>query len=402
MKPVFEEGFAGVKLPPLTSHDHESLSQNIDIDVKYNLNRRVVMCRHCVMTNQRPRISFDLSGICSACKYWERKESSINWGAREERLRQILDNYRSRDGSFDVIVPSSGGKDSSYVAYMLKNKYNMHPLTVTWAPSVYTEIGYRNFQQHIHNGLDNVCFTASGLVHRRLCRSSLIDMGDPFQPFIYGQVNSPLHAAKAFGIALIMDGENGEAEYGGDDTTENMEGFSESESESYWQSGTPVEDWLNRGYAPEELSFYQPPKEAISVRRLFFSYFHNWKPQSHYYYACQFAGFHPNPIRSEGTYSKYSSLDDAIDPFHYFFGLLKFGIGRATSDAAHEVREGLIQREEALALVNKYDREPPSSRSADLFSEYAGLTRNQLCLAVKKWTNKRIWGNQAPELNFSP
>ncbi len=400
MANVFEEGFSDIILPGLTSTDLESIKQVVDIDAKYSLPRDVKICRKCVMTNQRPRITFDSDGVCTACRYWELKETIIDWKSREEKFRSILNMYRSHDGSFDVIVPSSGGKDSSYVAYILKDVYDMHPLTVTWSPSIYTEIGYRNFQQHIHNGLDNICFTANGLVHRRLCRSALIEMGDPFQPFIYGQVNSPLHAAKAFDIGLIIDGENGETEYGGDDSTADMEGYSNDESESYWLSGTPVENWLDQGYSEKDIQIYQPPRGLVKVRRLFFSYFHNWQPQKHYYYVSSRAGFRSNPHRSEGTFSKYASLDDAIDPFHYYFGLLKFGIGRATSDAAHEIREGLLDRSEGLALVNKYDAESPSSHSTDLFMRYAGLTKDQLDLIQMKWTNDRIWGDNYPRLKF--
>ena len=103
---------------------------------------------------------------------------------------------------------------------LLKFKYGMNPLTLTWAPHVYSDIGYRNLQAHIHSGLDNVTYTPNGIVHRRMTRLASIVMGDPFQPFIYGQSNLPLRVAVDKGISLIMDGENGEAEYGGDPTVE--------------------------------------------------------------------------------------------------------------------------------------------------------------------------------------
>ena len=75
--------------------------------------------------NQRPRIIFDKEGVCSGCRNNELK-SKINWKDRENELKDLLDQYRSKDGSYDVIVPSSGGKDSGYVAHQLKYKYNMN------------------------------------------------------------------------------------------------------------------------------------------------------------------------------------------------------------------------------------------------------------------------------------
>ena len=76
------------------------------------------------------------------------------------------------------------------------------------------------------------------------------------------------------------------------------------------------------------------------------SYFYKWNPQENYYYCVDNTGFKPNNIRSEGTYTRFASLDDKLDGFHYYLMYIKFGIGRATSDAAHEVREGHITREE--------------------------------------------------------
>src|SRR3990172_2350189 len=71
---------------------------------------QVQMCVKCVMTNQRPRITFDAEGVCSACRYWERKASGIDWKVREKELRALFVKNR-RVAAYDVIVPASGGKD---------------------------------------------------------------------------------------------------------------------------------------------------------------------------------------------------------------------------------------------------------------------------------------------------
>ena len=75
-------------------------------------------------------------------------------------LLKLLEKYRRNDGSYDVVVPGSGGKDSSFTAHLLKYKYGMNPLTVTWAPHLYTEIGWKNFTNWMHvGGLDNLLYT---------------------------------------------------------------------------------------------------------------------------------------------------------------------------------------------------------------------------------------------------
>ncbi|MFN5884929.1 MAG: N-acetyl sugar amidotransferase, partial [Bacteroidota bacterium] len=102
------------------------------------LPKEVKFCKKCVVSNQRPRITFDEEGVCSACRYAEEKDNGIDWIAREKELRAVCDKFRSKDGSYDCIVPSSGGKDSGFVAHQLKYEYGMHPLLVTWAPFEYT------------------------------------------------------------------------------------------------------------------------------------------------------------------------------------------------------------------------------------------------------------------------
>ena len=98
---------------------------------KYNLPKEIVFCRKCTMSNQRPRITFNKKGICSACQFNEFKRNKINWGKREEELLRMLDKIRSKTNKHDIIVPCSGGKDGSYVAHQLKFKYGMNPLCVT-------------------------------------------------------------------------------------------------------------------------------------------------------------------------------------------------------------------------------------------------------------------------------
>jgi tRNA(Ile)-lysidine synthase TilS/MesJ len=160
---------------------------NAHPSTKYGLPREVSYCKKCVISNQRPNsaveykhtkdakkatIHFDEEGICDACRFAERKHQTIDWVEREKRLRELCDKHRKHDGSYDCIVPGSGGKDSFYASHILKTKYGMHPLTVTWAPHVYTDWGWKNFQSWIHAGHDNYLMTPNGRVHRLLTRLS--------------------------------------------------------------------------------------------------------------------------------------------------------------------------------------------------------------------------------------
>lgn len=364
---------------------------------RYNLPEEVRFCKKCVMSNQRPRITFDENGVCSACNFAEYKKYKFDWNQREEELVALLDKHRRNDGSYDVLVPCSGGKDAAYIAHELKHKYNMNPLTVTWAPHIYTEIGFQNLHNMIRVGdLANILATPPGLTHRKLTKLSFEVLGDPFQPFIYGQYNFPLKAAIQYNIPLIMYGENGEVEYGGDmkNAFKPTRDYKGDQAKHYFSNLLP-EDFVKYGLKKEDLSPYMPPKEEeldkLGTEIHFYGYYKKWVPQENFYYCVENTGFKPNPVRSEGTYSKYASLDDQLDGYHYYLSFIKFGIGRCTSDAAHEIRDGHITREEGVALVKKFDGEFPQ-KYFQTFLEYCDISEEYFNEVIDSWRSDHIWG----------
>ncbi len=387
----------------------------------YGLPQQVVFCRSCVISNQRPSstiefrhtadetkntIGFGEDGICDACHFHRTKEQAIDWQEREERLVALLDRYRKSDGGYDVVVPGSGGKDSAFTSHVLKHRYGMNPLTVTWAPHLYTDIGWKNFEAWCHvGGHDNILFTPNGKLHRLLTKLAFTNLLHPFQPFIVGQrIIGPLMAAK-FGVELVMYGEN-QAEYGNDpdeNATPTMDRkfFTAQDPRDMILGGVPVKTIIDDyGYSINDFTPYVPPvaedleRKGVAVHYL--GYYLKWDPQECYYYAAENTGFQANSERTPGTYSKYSSIDDKIDMFHYFTTLIKFGIGRATYDAAQEVRNSKITREEAVHLVKKYDQEFPDRYFTE-FLEYVDLAEAEFWEIVDRFRSPHLWektGNQ--------
>lgn len=363
---------------------------------RYNLPSEVKFCKKCTISNQRPRIIFDEEGICSACHYAEFKRSKIDWKKREDELVDLLDKHRRNDGRYDVIVPCSGGKDAAYIAHELKHKYGMNPLTVTWAPHLYTEIGWQNLHEMTRVGdLANVLGTPPGATHRKLTKLAFEILGDPFQPFIYGQTNFPMQIALNFGIPLVMYGENGEVEYGGSmkNAFSPTRDFRTDHKEHYF-SGLGPEDLVKYGISKNDLKPYMAPAnddlEKLGLELHFYGYYKKWIPQENYYYCVENTGFKANPVRSEGTYSKYASLDDKIDGFHYFLAYIKFGLGRCTSDTAHEIRDEHLTREEGVMLVNKFDGEFPE-KYFKTFLEYCDITEDYFFEVIDSWRSPHLW-----------
>jgi N-acetyl sugar amidotransferase len=376
--------------------DEAKNKTKLNIQKFYNLPNEVKHCKLCVTSNQRPRITFDKNGVCSACNFALKKHTVTDWKSREEELLILLDKHRSKNGYWDVVVPCSGGKDSVYVAHILKSKYNMKPLTVTWAPMIYTDVGRRNLQHMIDSGIDNITGTPDGKTHRILTKLSFEMIGDVFQPFIYGQKSFPMQVAINYGIPLVMFGENGEVEYGGD--LKNAEVPTHNVSDDmikHYFSGILPDDFIKYGIKKKNLTFYYPPKEEeakkAGLENHFFSYYKKWVPQENYYYSVENCGFECEPDgRSEGTYSKYASLDDRIAGYHNYLAWIKFGHGRATSDAAHEIRDKHITREEGVALVKKYDGELPKKHFKE-FLNYVDLNEEEFFQIVERFRAEHLW-----------
>jgi len=382
-------------------------------ETKYGLPAEVKFCKKCVISNQRPNsavefkhtkdsqkktIFFDEHGVCDACRFAERKHQQIDWQERERELMALCDRYRSNNGSYDCLVPGSGGKDSFYTAHMLKYKYGMNPLTVTWAPHKYTEWGWRNFQAWIHAGFDNYLMTPNGRIHQLLTRLAVEKLFHPFQPFILGQKNLAPKMSALFNIPLVFYGEN-EAEYGNPiadaaKAKRDLSFFAEQNTDDIYLGGVQVGELVNDfGVRKAELQPYLPlrPDEVskVNMEVHYLGYYLKWHPQSCYYYAVEHGGFEASPERTPGTYSKYNSIDDRIDDFHYYTTGIKFGIGRATYDAAQEIRSGDINREEGVALVKRFDHEFPDRFAQEIF-DYLSIKEKELPQAYSQFEQPQM------------
>ena len=386
---------------------------------RYGLPEKAIFCKRCVMSNQRPAsvpefkhtpdragakyMRIDNEGVCDACRQAEKKEK-IDWKRREEELMRLLDKYRRQDGHYDCLVPGSGGKDSAFQAHVLKYKYGMHPLTVTWPPILYTDYGYQNWRNWIEvGGFDNITFKPNGKVHKLLTKLAIQNLLHPFQTFILGQKNLAPKVAAKYGIPLIFYGEN-EAEYGNplaDNVTSlrDKSYFVMRDMTEVYLAGLSIPALIEKhGLMLNDLMAYLPPpaedmeKAKIDVHYL--GYYLKWTPQEVYYYAVENTGFQARPFRTEGTYSKYNSIDDKIDDLHYYTTWIKFGLGRASYDASQEIRNKHLTREDGIALVRQFDGEMPTRYIRDVM-DYIGMDVDEFVGLCDKFRSPHLWEKQS-------
>ena len=390
------------------------------LETKYGLPEKVVFCKRCVMSNQRPAstaefkhtisskkvtLNIDEEGICDACRQAEIK-NQIDWEKRESELLKLLDKYRRDDGHYDCIVPGSGGKDSAFQAHVLKYKYGMHPLTITWPPILYTDYGYRNYKNWVEvGGFDNIAFKQNGRVMKLLTRLSIENIFHPFQTFILGQKNLAPKIAAKFEIPLIFYGEN-EAEYGNpiaDNSTSlrDKSYYSMNNIDDVYLAGVPIRELIEKyDVSLTDLMTFLPADykelEKSNIEVHYLGYYLKWTPQEAYYYAVENTGFQARPFRTQGTYSKYNSIDDKIDDLHYYTTFIKFGIGRATYDASQEIRNKHITREEGMALVKRFDGEFPDGYFNEIM-DYIGMKPKRFMELCDEFRSPHLWAKEDGE-----
>ena len=386
----------------------------------YGLPEKVIFCKKCVESNQRfvssiqhqitadekkDTVMFDKEGICLSCRYYEYKDQ-VNWVEKERELRDILNRHRSSNGNYDVLVPGSGGKDSIFTSFLLKEKYNMNPLTCTWAPGMYTDIGWKNFKSWINSGFDNVLFTPNKKIHGLLTKTAFKNLLHPFQPFVLGQNSFPLKVASEKNIKLVIYGDGIEERAVGkinEKTQKNTKSIYkflyQVKGQEIILGGEMIEEIVKKNnislsdlkpYLPiKEEELYEKELEVLPITK-----FINYNPQDNFYFSKERSNFQVNPDgRSEGTYTKYSSLDDKLDGLHYYTWFIKTGRGRATEDAAVEVRNKIITREEAVALVKKYDGEFPKKYFKECL-DHMKITEEDFLSTVDKFRSPHIWGKE--------
>ncbi|MFH6597919.1 N-acetyl sugar amidotransferase [Ectopseudomonas khazarica] len=381
---------------------------------RYGLPLDIQFCKKCAMNNQRPSstvefknkpgeikkaIFFDEHGVCDACNFAEKKKS-IDWSDRERELKALCDRHRRSDGRYDVVVPGSGGKDSVMAAHVLKYKYGMNPILVTWPPAIYTDIGRRNFDAWINAGFANYTYHQNKKVHRTLTRLAFEKLCHPFQPFILGQKNLAPKMSALLDIPLVIFGEN-EAEYGNaiqdnDKPTRDPKYYTaENQMADLYLGGVSAQQLMEEyKFTMADLEAYLPVDpyriEKVGTEVHYLGYYLKWHPQETYYFSVENTDFMPNDFRTEGSFSKYSSLDDMIDWLHYYTTYTKFGIGRATYDAAQEIRNGDITRDEAIALIKRFDGEFPEIYQQQCL-DYMGITQDRFLEVIEEFRTPHLW-----------
>ena len=312
-----------------------------------NKNNSLTWCSNCLSMSTRPRITFDAAGVCNACQ-WAKKKQTLDWELRTEELKGILDNQKSKNQPFDCLVPVSGGKDGSYIAYTLKHKYGMKPLCVTVLPPLSTELGLKNLHNFVDSGYDHITISPSQTGMQKLNKIGLFEMGFPYYGWLIAIHTAVYRVAEQYGIDHIFYGEDGEVEYGGKSETQDSPFYDiEYQKRIYLEQGHD-RTIGNASLDSNERFFFTYPDSSIDIKITHWSYFENWDPYRNYLVAKRYCGLQEADNTNSGTFTNFAQNDQYLYTLHCYLMFLKFGFGRANQDACIEIRRGAMERSQGL------------------------------------------------------
>jgi len=353
-------------------------------------------CKKCLYPSTKPQLQFDERGICSACNNYKLKDE-VDWGKKKVDLLHILDKYKSKDGSkYDCIIPVSGGKDSTFQTYTIKETFGLNPLAVNFHPHDQTEIGRKNLENLKQLGVDCIEFSPNPIVYSKLAKFGLVELGDFQWPEHIGIFTIPVQVAVRYKIPLIIWGENPQLEYGQPtniDTDTILDREWNEKNGGYFLDKIKPKDMTKYGFKTKELIPYIYPSDddirQIGVTGIFLGSYVKWDLFKQLDFVKEL-GFSENDEVKEGTYDKWENLDVYFTVFHDYFKFLKYGFGRTTDHASIEIRYERITREQGIELVKKYEGKIPR-KYLDKFLKSADISEQEFHDICDKFTNKEIF-----------
>ncbi|MBN1994973.1 MAG: N-acetyl sugar amidotransferase [Anaerolineae bacterium] len=325
--------------------------------------RYIKYCKRCIMPETKPDLYIDETGVCNACRNYERRQE-IDWDQRRQELLAILERYRSKNGNnYDCVIPVSGGKDSHYQTLRIL-ELGMNPLCVTATTDKLSAIGRRNIENLKLQGVDYVEVTVNPVVRRNINRLALTQVGDISWPEHVTIFTIPVRIAVQFNIPLIVWGENSQNEYGGPAAAAENNVLTRRWLEEFGGLlGLRVSDLIGQaGIEARHLIQYTYPSDEelqrSGVTGIFLGYYLPWDGYGNALFS-QAHGFETYHQPVEGSLVNYENLDNAQTGIHDYFKFLKYGFGRATDLACMHVRRGRLSRNDAVKLVKKHDGKFP-------------------------------------------
>lgn len=349
-------------------------------------------CRTCILPHTRPNIGFDANGENCNCATADKK-AAINWTDRELQFRQLVKAVKAKGAAYDCVIPVSGGKDSTWQVIKAL-EYGLKPLCVTWKTPARNDLGAANLHNLINLGVNHIDFSIDPHVERRFTLKAFERLGSPVIPMHMALHAIPLQIAVNFRIPLILWGENSAYEYGGEDESLKGVRLTHAWLRQYGvTNGTSAEDWIDDELTAADLAPYVWPsdaaQEAAGVSAVFLGHYLRWDPH-HTYEVARQHGFRADSRPKTGYYAFADIDDEFLITVHHWLKWYKFGFTRLWDNLSLEIRNGRMERDQAIQLVRETGEETPHEEIAR-FCDYVGIDQARFFASAERFRNPDIW-----------
>lgn len=353
-------------------------------------------CKRCLYSTDHPLgLTIDEEGICSGCRVHDEKDS-LDWISRWQLLERLVKPYRSRSGdNYDCIIPVTGGQDSYYMVYLVKEKLGMSPLLVNYNKYFNTALGIRNLSNlRIRFNCDILFQNVNPVSVKKITRSTLNRFGSIYWPILAGHTVFPVQTAVRYKIPLIIWGAHQGIEQVGMFSHLHEVEMTRRYRKDHDLMGYEADDLLSifDSLKEEDIWQYRYPDDsdlkAIGVRGIYLGNYVRWDPKAQ----------HEQMIREYDyrttSFARTFDCYDYVDCFNYMniHDLMKFykhGFSKVTDHASREIRHGRLTKEQGFALVKLYEQAPV--QYSQLFLDWLGVTQNSLQFIFDQHRNLKYW-----------
>jgi len=350
-------------------------------------------CKKCLMPDTRPNIKF-INEVCTACINFE-KQKTTNWDERWKELEKVCDTYRGNsENDYDCAIAVSGGKDSHFQTYIVKEKLKMNPLLITVGNIDWTETGRKNLENISETfGVDIIMKQPNRKLARKMFRKAFEKIGSPSWYLDYQMYSFPVKMCIKLGIKLLVYGEDVNYTYGGEYDKETPSAMSQplnDVSKPVWK------EWFKDDEISElDLqSIRQPTMDECKdaeLNPIYLSYFVPWNSHHNYEVAKRW-GFHHlgHEYEREGFIENYDQIDSIGYLLNIHMKYLNFGHASATDNASRWIRYGMENREEMIPIVEKQDSQLDQG-VVDKFCEFVEMSPRDFWKTMDKWYNRDLF-----------
>ena len=350
---------------------------------------KIILCKKCVLPNTRPNVKIENNGICSVCKSFETKRTSLNLNKQKKKFKILLKQIKKESSGYDVLIPVSGGKDSTWQVYTCL-KFRLNPLAFSYKPILRTKIGQYNLNNLLKLGVDHIDFTINRKTELHLLRKSF---------FKFGAVGLPMHMAmwsiasqlsQKFKIKYILWGENPATEYSGTKESNKLKTLNESWIKKFGINfNTKISDWYDSKINLKNTIPLQ--RNTRNQKSIFLGDYIEWDPKKIFNIASKL-GFKKNAKPRTGVYN-FADIDDDLISIHHYLKLYKFGFTRAFDNLSLEIRNKRISRAKAIKEIKKDLKRKPTE-DIKKFCKLIKISEKRFFEVCEKFRNKKIWNKK--------